>query len=164
MKCLEGIDVAIIGGGPAGTALALTLCLYSELTVAVIERAAYDDIRVGENVSGSLLPLLDYLQVKESFLADNHQPVYNASAVWGNSLLNSRPSLFSQFGEGYLLDRGQFDCMLAEQVFRKGGKLFLRTKCQEGEHLEGGGWRLLLARDSGEPFLLEARYLVDATL
>lgn len=163
MKCLEGIDVAIIGGGPAGTALALTLCLYSELTVAVIERAAYDDIRVGENVSGSLLPLLDYLQVKESFLADNHQPVYNASAVWGNSLLNSRPSLFSQFGEGYLLDRGQFDCMLAEQVFRKGGKLFLRTKCQEGEHLEGGGWRLLLARDSGEPFLLEARYLVDAT-
>jgi flavin-dependent dehydrogenase len=163
MKQLKNVDVAILGGGPAGTALALTLCLYSELTVAVIERTAYEEIRVGENVSASLLPLLDYLQVKDFFLADNHKLVYNISAVWGNSLLNSRPSLFSQFGEGYLLDRSQFDCMLAEQVFSKGGKLFLRTKCLEGEHLEGGGWRMKLSHDSGESFELESRYLIDAT-
>ena len=163
MKYIKSVDVAIIGGGPAGTALALTLALYSDLRVAVIEQTAYDNIRIGENVSASLLPLLDYLQVKEPFLADNHQPVYNVSAVWGNSLPNSRASLFSQLGEGYLLDRGKFDCMLAEQVFHQGGQLFLQTKCQEGERLEGGGWRLLLDHYSGESFWLETGYLVDAT-
>ncbi|NET91517.1 MAG: NAD(P)/FAD-dependent oxidoreductase [Kamptonema sp. SIO1D9] len=163
MKQIKEVDVAILGGGPAGTSLALTLCLYSNLKVAAIEQTAYENIRVGENVSASLLPLLDYLQVKESFLADHHQPVYNHSAVWGNSLVSSRPSLFSQFGEGYLLDRRQFDFMLAEQVFSQGGKLFLQTKCQEGEHLEGGGWRLVLNHHSGEQFLLDSRYLVDAT-
>ncbi len=163
MQFTRGVDVAIIGGGPAGTALALTLCLYSKLTVAVIERTAYDTVRIGEHISGSLLPLLDYLQVKETFLADNHLPVYNVAAIWGNSLLHSRPSILNQIGEGYLLDRQEFDPMLAEQVVRQGGQLYLQTKCLEGERLEGGGWRLLLDRDSGEPFLLEARYLVDAT-
>ncbi|MBO3457315.1 lysine-epsilon-oxidase maturase LodB [Aetokthonos hydrillicola Thurmond2011] len=163
MQFNHGVDVAIIGGGSAGTALALTLCLYSKLIVAVIERTAYDNIRIGENVSASLLPLLDYLQVKESFLADNHLPVYNVAAIWGDSLLHSRPSIFNQIGEGYLLDRGEFDAMLAEQVVSRGGQLYLQTKCLEGEQLDGGGWRLLLAGDSGESFWLEARYLVDAT-
>ncbi len=163
MKQIQDVDVAILGGGVAGTSLALTLCLYSQLTVAIIESTAYEAIRVGENVSASLLPLLDYLQIKETFLADNHKPVYNIAAVWGHSSLNSRASLFSQFGEGYLLDRGQFDCMLAKQVFHNGGKLFLQTKCLEGEHLEGGGWRLFLQKDASQSFTIESRYLVDAT-
>ena len=163
MNYITSVDVAIIGGGPAGTALALTLAVYSDLKVAVIEKTAYDNIRIGENVSASLLPLLDYLQVKEAFLADNHQPAYNTSAVWGNSRPNTRASIFSQIGEGYLLDRGKFDAMLAEQLVHKGGQLFLQTKCQEGERLEGGGWRLLLDHHSGKSFWLETNYLVDAT-
>ncbi len=163
MNYIPSVDVAIIGGGPAGTALALTLVVHSGLKVAVIENTAYENIRIGENVSASLLPLLDYLQVKEAFLADNHQPAYNTSAVWGNSRPNTRASIFSQLGEGYLLDRGKFDAMLAEQLVHKGGQLFLQTKCQEGERLEGGGWRLLLDHHSGKSFWLETNYLVDAT-
>jgi len=163
MSLTRSVDVAIIGGGPAGTALALTLCLYSKLTVAVIEQTAYDNIRTGEHVSASLLPLLNYLQVKEPFLADNHLPVYNVAAVWGDSALHSRPSIVSQIGEGYLLDRSKFDIMLAEQVVEKGAQLYLETKCVEGEQLEGGGWVLFLENNSGESFELETRYLVDAT-
>ncbi|NEO42032.1 MAG: NAD(P)/FAD-dependent oxidoreductase [Moorea sp. SIOASIH] len=163
MSQTPSVDVAIIGGGPAGTALALTICLYSKLTVAVIEQTAYDNLRTGEHVSASLLPLLDYLQVKEPFLADNHTPVYNVAAVWGHSELHTRPSIINQMGEGYLLDRTEFDVMLAEQLVHKGGQLYLETKCAEGEQLEGGGWRLFLKDNSGEYSQLETRYLVDAT-
>ncbi|NEP90665.1 MAG: hypothetical protein F6K18_29745 [Okeania sp. SIO2C2] len=163
MSQTSSVDVAIIGGGPSGTALALTICLYSKLTVAVIEQTAYDNIRTGEHVSASLLPLLDYLQVKEPFLADNHTPVYNVAAVWGNSELHARPSIINQIGEGYLLDRTEFDVMLAEQLVRQDGQLYLETKCAEGEQLEGGGWRLFLKDNSGESSELETRYLVDAT-
>ncbi|MGF1939195.1 MAG: lysine-epsilon-oxidase maturase LodB [Nostoc sp. ChiQUE02] len=163
MQLTESVDIAIIGGGPAGTALALTLCLYSKLTVAVIERTAYNDIRIGEHVSASLLPLLDYLHVKDLFLADNHLPVYNVAAVWGTSFIHTRNSIFNQMGEGYLLKRGEFDAMLAEQVFHHGGQLYLQTKCEEGEQLAGGGWQLSLCDNSGQRHRLEARYLVDAT-
>ncbi|NER98631.1 MAG: NAD(P)/FAD-dependent oxidoreductase [Symploca sp. SIO1B1] len=163
MSQTPSVDVAIIGGGPAGTALALTICLYSKLTVAVIEQTAYDTLRSGEHVSASLLPLLDYLQVKEPFLADNHTPVYNVAAIWGHSELNSRPSIINQMGEGYLLDRTEFDAMLAEQLVHQGGQLYLETKCAEGEQLEGGGWRLFLKDNSGASSQLETRYLVDAT-
>ncbi|NEQ66278.1 MAG: NAD(P)/FAD-dependent oxidoreductase [Symploca sp. SIO2D2] len=163
MSQTPSVDVAIIGGGPAGTALALTICLYSKLTVAVIEQTAYDTLRTGEHVSASLLPLLDYLQVKEPFLADNHTPVYNVAAIWGHSELNSRPSIINQMGEGYLLDRTEFDAMLAEQLVHQGGQLYLETKCAEGEQLEGGGWRLFLKDNSGASSELETRYLVDAT-
>ncbi len=163
MSQTPSIDVTIIGGGPAGNALALTICLYSKLTVAVIEQTAYDNLRTGEHVSASLLPLLDYLQVKEPFLADNHTHVYNVAAIWGHSEIYSRPSLINQMGEGYLLDRTEFDVMLAEQLVRQGGQLYLETKCAEGEQLEGGGWRLFLKDNSGEYSQLETRYLVDAT-
>ncbi|NER36031.1 MAG: NAD(P)/FAD-dependent oxidoreductase [Oscillatoria sp. SIO1A7] len=163
MSLTRSVDVAIIGGGPAGTALALTLCLYSKLTVAVIEKTAYDNIRTGEHVSASLLPLLSYLQVKEPFLADSHVPVYNVAAIWGHSELHSRSSILNQMGEGYLLDRGKFDRMLAEQVACKGGQLYMQTKCVEGEPLAGGGWKLFLEDGLGESFELESRYLVDAT-
>ena len=160
---LTEVDVAIIGGGPTGTALALTLCLHSDLRVAVIEKTAYDNVRVGEHVSASLLPLLDYLQIKSSFLADKHRPVRNVSAAWGYGSLSHRSSILNHMGEGYLLDRQDFDVRLAEEVVGKGGQLYLQTKCVEGEQLEGGGWRLKLERNRQEFIDLEARFLVDAT-
>ena len=163
MPLTSGVDVAIVGGGPAGTALALTLCLYSNLRVAVIEQTAYDNFRIGEHVSASLLPLLDYLQVKAPFLADGHRPVRNVSAVWGHSNLSNRSSILNHMGEGYLLHRGDFDVMLAEAVVNKGGQLYLQTKCVEGEQLADGGWRLLLEPEAKDPCFLEARFLVDAT-
>ena len=163
MKCVPGVDVAVIGGGPAGTALALTLRLYYGLSVAVVEQSGYEDIRIGENVSGSLLPFLDYLQVKETFLGDNHLPVYTHLAAWGSSSLTERYSLFTSQGEGFMLDRGLFDSMLAEAVFNQGGKLYLKTKYLKSEQLDSDAWLLQLHHYSGEEFSIEARYFVDAT-
>jgi len=45
------VDVAIVGGGPAGAAAALTLLRYTPRRVAVIERSAFETPRVGEAAS-----------------------------------------------------------------------------------------------------------------
>lgn len=163
MSFIPEVDVAIVGGGPTGTALALTLCLYSDLKVAVIEQTAYETLRIGEHVSASLISLLDYLQIKEPFLKDNHRSVHNVSAVWGHPALGSRPSIMNHLGGGYLLHRQDFDVMLAEEVVNKGGHLFLQTKCVAGEPLAGGGWRLELKPDNQDAFELDTRFVVDAT-
>src|SRR5213593_4324139 len=51
-------DVAIVGGGPAGAAAALTLRKYAGQRVVLLERSRYDGPRAGETASPSLRPLL----------------------------------------------------------------------------------------------------------
>lgn len=50
-------DVAIIGGGPAGCAAAISLAL-SGLRVALLERTSYGPARVGETLPPAVQPLL----------------------------------------------------------------------------------------------------------
>jgi len=91
----RGVDVAIIGGGPAGTAAALTLLRYSKLRVAVIEKSDYSQWRVGETLSPAVQPLLDYLDDAASILESEGQlRNYGTAASWGSADVVSRDFLF----------------------------------------------------------------------
>jgi flavin-dependent dehydrogenase len=157
------VDIATLGGGPAGTAAALTLRAYSGLRVAVVERSDYERERVGETVSPGLQPLLAYLGVWESFQRDGHLPAYGSGAAWGSSRLQDRDFLFTGQGDGWLLDRRRFDSRLADEVREKGGELFLRTEVPACEADSQSGWRLELAGTDGRRGTLQARFLIDAT-
>lgn len=163
---LPPLDVAVVGGGPAGTSCALTLRTHvPELRVALIETTAFDTRRLGENVSGALLPLLDYLDVRKEFLAHS-APVesFTLRAFWGSALALPHHSLRHWAGEGYLLDRNRFDVMLAEAVCSRGGKLYLSCRVEAVVPDSGGeGHRLLVRHASGQRFVLNARVVVDAT-
>ncbi len=128
-----------------------------------IERTAYDRVRIGEDVAPSLLSLLDYLKVKDVFLADQQLPVVSTTAAWGSESLRSRDSLFTPFGESLQLDRERFDQLLAEQVDHKGGTVYPRTKYTACEQLANGGWRVFLSHRSGETFSIKTQLLVDAS-
>ncbi len=139
-------DVAIIGGGPAGSAAALTLLRYSKLRPVILERSSYDVWRVGETLSPGVLPLLQYLGAESVLSARGQRRAYATSAAWGSADVVSRDFLFTGGGDAWHLDRAQFDASLAQLVTERGGTVLTGTPFT-AETLESLG----------------ARYVIDAS-
>lgn len=156
-------DVVIVGGGPAGLSTALALCRYSKLSVAVVEATAFDNFRPGEHVSGAMLPLLEYLGVREDSFDEYHLGVYSSYAAWGNSNLVARESLLSQYGKTYQLDRTHFDSCMVQLLVDAGATVLPRTRCKECLPTSNGGWKVILNHVEWGQFSLNCRYFVDGT-
>lgn len=120
-------DVAILGGGPAGSAAALTLLRYSRLRVALFERGDYSGPRAGETLAPAAQPLLRYLDATPVLEDEGQLRNYGTAAAWGSSDVVSRDFLFVGAGEGWHLDRARFDRALAILVRERGGTL--ETNC-----------------------------------
>ncbi|HWO85501.1 MAG TPA: tryptophan 7-halogenase, partial [Stellaceae bacterium] len=65
-------DVAIVGAGPAGAALAVSLAVAHRLDVLVLEREAVPQFRIGETLPGAAAPLLRDLGLLAGFRARNY--------------------------------------------------------------------------------------------
>ena len=149
---MTDFDVAIVGGGPAGTAAALTLLRYSKLRPVVIERSSYEEWRVGETLAPGVLPLLDYLGA--SGIVDAELRAYGTSAAWGSSDVVSRAFLFTGAGDAWHIDRRRFDAALANLVRERGGTLLTNATVERAD----GRWNLQLSDGStiAAPFVIDA--------
>lgn len=161
MKSTPIVGVAIVGGGPAGSALALSLC-DAGIDVALIERSTYESVRAGEHLIAEAKPLLARLAVGDGISNSGFCttcPVIRSA--WGEPALADRDAILNAYGEGFLLARPAFDLWLAEQAEARGAK-FLRKTSLSGLNRIDGGWKLALNRE-GRSLSLECRIVVDAT-
>ena len=156
----KAFDVVVVGGGPAGTATALAL-RREGLSVAVLERSHYDDVRLGETVPPEIRSPLVRLGVWERFLAAGHRPSLAFVSSWGSPALGRRDFLLNPWGRAWHLDRSRFDAMLAAAA-EEAGALVLRGADAGGASDGAGQWRVSSRRRNGG-FTLQASYLVDAT-
>jgi flavin-dependent dehydrogenase len=152
------IDVAIVGGGPAGSAAGLSLRSHAPgLSIVQIEASAYGAPRIGETLPPQSRRLLEHLGVWEAFCKQGHAPVAGTTAAWGAPVAEENDFLFNRQGDGWHLDRTAFDAMLAGEAERRGvGRIESRV-IDVGR--ESGGCRLSLANGPD----LKARFLIDAT-
>jgi flavin-dependent dehydrogenase len=154
-------DVAVIGGGPAGTATALAL-RRSGLSIVVLESSKYDRARVGETLPPVARMPLSELRVWERFISSRHRPSPGNVSAWGQAELYEDHFIFSAYGHGWHLDRVRFDEMLAVAARDSGATV------HRGAHLTScvaaptGDWQVGFTVD-GVPRRLQARFLVDAT-
>lgn len=156
-------DVAIIGGGPAGCAAALTLLKYSSLRVAVLESSDYSGFRVGENLPPGVAPLLAFLDAGDCLGKNRHVPAQGTGAAWGSSEIFSRDFLFTGQGPGWYLDRRRFDRSLADLVKKREGRLLLGARVAEARR-ERDQWRLAVGQEKGNKQVqLRARWTIDAS-
>lgn len=153
--------IAIVGGGPAGCAAALTLRRYlPDLSATLVTRqvsSVEDAPAVGETLSPGVLPLLDYLGLREEFLRLGHLPSGGTASAWGSRQLFERNYLFTGRGHGWHLDRSRFDAWLLSNA-EDAGIRCIRSRAIRATRSEGL-WRIEL-EGGGE---LVARAIVEAT-
>ena len=154
-------DVAIIGGGPAGTATAVALTR-AGLRVILIEVSAYDAFRIGETVPPDLQSALHALGAWGSFEQDVHLPSRGVASAWGSTELAFDDALFSPQGGGWHLDRVRFDTSLAREAERGGAEIWTGTRLANFIRIDGDQWSLTVYNHNGVR-QLQASFLVDAT-
>ena len=148
------VDVAVVGGGPAGCATAIALAR-AGARVVVLERSTYRTARVGETFPPEIRLPLEELGVWDRFSADGHLPSPGILAAWGGADPYAQDFVLNPFGAGWRVDRSRFDAMLAEAAEAAGATVRRGVPVGGCRARPGGGWEL-----AGD---VSASVVVDAT-
>lgn len=153
----------IVGGGPAGCATALTLAGAGITDVLVVEGEAYQSVRVGESIPPDTRLLLEKLGVWKDFLEEGHDVCYGSASSWGDDALGYNDFLFNPFGNGWHLDRRQFNQFLSRKVVEAGAGLLTQTRFEGATAKGEEGFSLTLQEAGGSKRTVDADVVVDAT-
>jgi flavin-dependent dehydrogenase len=158
-RAAPDIDVAVVGGGPAGCAAAITLRRYlPEVRVLLVAAPPQRGRGVGETFSPGIQPLLGYLGLRERFARCEHLPAGGTASAWGSPVAIERSYLFTGRGLGWHVDRARFDRWLLDHVRTAGAEVLV------------GRARLARTSETSSPAVdvagagtITARAVVDAT-
>lgn len=156
----EIYDVAIIGGGPAGSTAACLLAKAGR-RVVVLEREKFPRFHIGESLLPYSMPVFDRLGVREE-LDRTAQPKNGAELITacGTShiIFHFRDGFRLAHHRSYQVERAGFDKLLLDNAAKHGAEVREEVAVQ-GVDFDDDGATVRLA-DSPT---LRARYVIDAS-
>jgi flavin-dependent dehydrogenase len=156
------VDVVVLGGGPAGVSTAMVLA-ESGISVLVVERSGYTELRIGETFPPAIQCALVPLGLWESFISSRHLPSSGTCSAWGRDELQEYNFFFNPYGHGWHVDRRAFDASLALAAEARGVRFARDSRILDVEQQpRSGGWRLSVGSTDCS-FDVKTSFLVDAT-
>jgi flavin-dependent dehydrogenase len=162
---IEHCDVAIIGGGPAGSTAA-TLLARRGYKVIALEKARHPRFHIGESLLPMNLPLFERLGVLEKVQA---MGVYKAAADFeadnerGYNSFQFARALGDSPPHAYQVWRQDFDKMLYDHARDCGADAREGQEVLAVEQVDARDARLDVRGDDGTRYRLQARYVIDAS-
>jgi len=155
------VDVAVVGGGPAGTAAAVAAARRGA-SIALFDRVDARRHDVGETVPPGTAALVTQLFGDGAFDPSAHLPNYGTWSVWGDDEVTVTDSLVTNpFGFGWHLDRAAFDDGLRHAATQAG--VHLVEASVTAIERDGERWELATVDREGRRSILNARAVIDAT-
>lgn len=155
----RSVPVVIVGAGPAGAALSLTLTKRG-VEHLIADATLRPSTKPGEAIPPNALPLFRQLGI-EKLLDIGHRPYYGNEVSWGDSQVRKRIFFGEPEAEGRLLDRGLFERQLRQLLVASGAHCLFGYKLQT---LERAGQGISVCLRSPEQTLwIKADFVVDAT-
>ena len=159
-------DVAIIGGGPAGSTAAALLAERG-YRVTLLEKAHHPRFHIGESLLPANLPLLEKLGV-----ADEVKAI--AMEKWGAEFVSPwhdhvqafefADALDKSMPMAYQVRRSEFDEILIRNASRKNARVVEGCQVHDVNFLPNNAGALIQARhDDGSAETVHARFVLDAS-
>ncbi|WP_375293359.1 NAD(P)/FAD-dependent oxidoreductase [Siccirubricoccus sp. G192] len=159
-------DVAIIGGGPAGSTAAAMLAMAGR-RVTLLEKSAHPRFHIGESLLPRNLDILERLGVLEEVRGIGvHKPgAESVSDRTGRSAaFPFAKALNRSRTHAWQVKRSEFDTLLFANARRRGATMLENTRVTDIRFGAVGERPTVLARDAAGAVLeLRPRYLLDAS-
>lgn len=133
------VDVAVVGGGPAGAAASLCLA-GAGLRVRLFERTHYDVPRVGEAVAPAVRTLLGRLGVEPDFERVGFPACHGISSAWGSERVGFFDFVLGAHGSGWHVDRAVFDAGLVAAAAARGVDVRTGASVRSCHEQRDGSW------------------------
>lgn len=157
-------DVAVIGAGPAGS-LAATLLRRRGHSVTVIERSRFPRFSIGESLLPQCMDSLEQAGLLQSVEQAGFQVKRGVSFIERGRY--TEYDFADCFTPGWTwtwhVVRADFDHLLAREAQRAGAEVRYGESIETVDFSTPGSPRLTVAGDDGGRYLLDARFVCDAS-
>jgi flavin-dependent dehydrogenase len=151
-------DVVIAGAGPAGSTACYLLAGLG-FRVLLLEKSEFPRYRIGESLTPSILPILDFLKLRKTVENAGFLRMSGHTVCWGSP--EPRTGYYSpdKSRMGFQVWRGNFDTLLLEHArLRKGVEVRLGTGVNQVD-IDRRGVTVHAARQGR----IRTRFFIDAT-
>src|SRR2546427_1784742 len=150
-------DIVVAGGGPGGATISRLLAGFG-FHVVVLEKHRFPRHQIGESLTPSILPILDFLGLRARVEAVGFLRMVGHTVCWGSP--QPRTSYYSADHSrcGFQAWREDFDSLVLDHA-RSGGVQVVEGQAVDSVQMEGGTG-VTLHTPQGQ---IEASFFVDAS-